>query len=172
MATSAKYELEFFTATILEWHHILSDDAHKRIIIDSLNFLVKNDRVFVTAFVIMSNHIHLLWHIRAPHKRPDVQRDFLKHTAQMILKELKSKDAVAYKKLLVDAADRKYQLWERNPLSVGVWNKKVLEQKLNYIHQNPVKAGLSDAAGQYKYSSAAYYETGKDEFGFLTHYQD
>jgi putative transposase len=47
---------------------------------------------------------------------------------------------------------------------------KVFIQKLNYIHQNPVRAGLCSHAEEYKYSSAKFYETGIDNGGFLTHF--
>ena len=80
----------------------------------------------------------------------------------------KSKDLPEY---LVNAKDRKYQFWERNSLSVDLWSEKVLIQKLRYIHQNPVRAGLCQFAEEYKYSSALLYKTGIDNWGFVTHYR-
>ncbi|RYZ60363.1 MAG: hypothetical protein EOO14_07380, partial [Chitinophagaceae bacterium] len=68
----------FFTATCLEWKKLLAPDKYKNILIDSLRFLVKDERVMVYGFVIMPNHIHVVWHLKAGRKRPDVQRDFLK----------------------------------------------------------------------------------------------
>lgn len=84
MAVFGKYELQFFTATILEWKKLLRPDKYKDFIIDSFRFLVKEERVVIHAFVIMDNHLHLLWHTRYPHKRAAVQRDLLKFTAQRI----------------------------------------------------------------------------------------
>jgi hypothetical protein len=55
--------------------------------------------------------------------------------------------------LLVEAKDRKYQVWERNSLSIALWSGKVFAQKLEYIHNNPVKAGLCACAEDYKYSA-------------------
>lgn len=52
---------QYFTATIHEWRNALSEDNHKDIIIDSLQFLVNDKRIELNAFVIMSNHIHLIW---------------------------------------------------------------------------------------------------------------
>ena len=52
------YYPQFFTATILEWKHLLADDKHKDIIINSLKFLVAEKRIILNAFVIMSNHMH------------------------------------------------------------------------------------------------------------------
>ena len=73
---------------------------------------------------------------------------------------------------LVNAKDRTYQFWERNSLSVEIWSEKVLIQKLKYIHENPVRAGLCRYPEEYKYSSALLYKTGIDNWGFLTHYKD
>jgi len=76
------------------------------------------------------------------------------------------------KEFLVKAKDRKYQFWERNPLSVEIWSEKVLLQKLKYIHENPVRAGICKYPDDYKYSSVLLYKFGKDNWGFLTHLRD
>ncbi|MCC9165461.1 transposase [Pontibacter harenae] len=72
--------IAFFTATILEWKHLLKPDKYKNLIIESLRFLVENKRVKVYGFVIMPNHLHLLWKMEEPHRRENVLRDFLKYT--------------------------------------------------------------------------------------------
>ena len=78
----------FFTATNLQWKKLLSRDKYKDIVIESMRFLVKNKRVIIYGFVIMENHIHIIWQLQAGKKREDVQRDFLKYTAQQIKKDL------------------------------------------------------------------------------------
>src|SRR6478735_1001905 len=110
--------IAFFTATILEWKHLLKPDKYKRIIIESLRFLVADKRVKVYSFVIMPNHLHLLWKMEGPHRREDVQRDFLKYTAQQIRFDLLKNHPNVLAHFKVEAKDRKYQIWERNPLSV------------------------------------------------------
>ncbi len=74
---------------------------------------------------------------------------------------------------IVGQATNNGGFWERNSLSINVWNESFLLQKMNYIHKNPVHAKwkLAVLPQDYKYSSALFYETGKDEFGFLTHYR-
>lgn len=161
----------FFTATNLEWKKLLQPDKYKDIIIDSMRFLVEDGRVIIYGFVIMRNHIHLIWQLKAGFKPADVQRDFLKFTAQSIKEDLKKHHPQVLAYFKVEAKDRKYQFWERNPLSVELWNEEVLAQKLHYIHQNPVRAGICTRPEQYKYSSALLYHTGKDNWGFLTHFK-
>ena len=163
---------QFFTATNLEWKNLLQLDKYKDIVIDAMRFIVSDKRVIIYGFVIMQNHIHIVWQMQAGVKRENVQRDFLKHTAQKMQEDMirnKSKDLSEY---LVNAKDRKYQFWERNSLSVDLWSEKVLTEKLRYIHQNPVRARLCRFPEEYKYSSALLYKTGFDNWGFLTHYRD
>ncbi|MES2732538.1 MAG: transposase [Bacteroidota bacterium] len=131
--------IAFFTATILEWKYLLKPDKYKDIIIQSLTFLTTKERVKVYGFVLMPNHIHLLWKINPPYTRAEVQRDFLKYTAQMIKYDLEQHHPQVLEKLQVSTTDRKYQFWERNPLSVYCYSPEITEQKLNYIHLNPLK---------------------------------
>lgn len=160
---------QFFTATCLEWKPLLKPDKYKDIIVDSLCFFVKQTRVIVYGFVIMPNHIHLIWQMRRGHERQNVQRDFLKFTAQSIKEDLKKNHPPVLKDFRVNAKDRTYQFWERNPLSVDIYSEQVAWQKLNYLHFNPVKAGLCLWPEEYRYSSADFYHTGVDERGFLSH---
>ena len=162
----------FFTATNLEWKKLLFRDKYKDIIIGSMRFLVKEKRVIIYGFVIMYNHIHIIWQLQAGRKRDEVQRDFLKHTAQEIKKDMLINHPEELKAYLVNAKDREYQFWERNALSIEIWSEKVLLEKLKYMHENPVRAGICRLPEDYKYSSAIFYRFGKDNWGFLTHIRD
>ncbi len=135
---------QFFTATNLEWKKLLKPEKYKDIVINSLKFLVENKRVRVFCFIIMDNHIHLIWQMLPGNKPENVQRDFLKYTAQRI----------------------------RNALSIELRQRKVFIQKVGYIHANAIRAGICKFPEEYKYSSALFYESGIDNFGFLTHYNE
>ncbi len=167
----AKEHAEFITVTCLEWKHILKEDRFKDIITASLSFLSNAKRISVYGFVIMSNHFHLIWQMIGDHKREEVQRDFLKYTGQQILKHLRNEKSELQKELLVQAKDRKYQVWERNSLGVPLWSSGVFNQKLEYIHYNPVKAGLCKYPEDYRYSSARFYEKNKNDWDFLVHHE-
>ena len=106
------------------------------------------------------------------HRRENVQRDFLRFTAQQMLKNLRNTNSPLLNALLVEAKDRKYQVWERNSLSVELYSANVLIQKLEYIHLNPVVAGLCNLPEEYEYSSAWFYEKNEFNFDFLNHYED
>ncbi len=162
---------QFFTATNLEWKRLLQSDKYKDIIIKSLRFLLEDGRIRVFAFVIMDNHLHLIWQMQADIVPEAVQRDFLKYTAQQIKKDLLKNHPAVLAHFRVGAKDRAYQFRERNALSVELHTAKVFQQKLDYIHYNPVRAGICSLPEEYKYSTAKFYETTIDDWGFITHYQ-
>lgn len=164
---------QFFTATILEWKALLANDDYKRIITDSLSYLVEKQRIKVFGFVVMPNHLHIIWKIQPPYTKTQIQLSFLKYTAQQIKFDLKANHPELLNLFKVNAKDREYQFWERNALSVDLFSESVFLQKLNYIHHNPVqeKWGLAELPEDYYWSSAGFYEHGIDRFGFLTHFK-
>ncbi|MEO6252450.1 MAG: transposase [Ferruginibacter sp.] len=159
----------FYTATINKWKHLLNDDKHKEIIIDSLRFMVTQKRVELNAYVIMSNHIHIIWQPQFGFTPSDIQSSFMKYTAQQLKRSLKAnKDFL--NEFKVEKYDREYQIWKRKPLSIELFTQEVFMQKLEYIHSNPVNAGLCSYPEEYKYSSASFYQSEFDEFEIITHY--
>lgn len=156
------YHPQFFTATILEWKPLLTEDIYKDIIIKSLLFLKNEGSIVVYGFVIMPNHIHLIWQIQDGHTLDWVQMRFLKFTAQQMKFSLLDSNDDRLSLFMVNAKDRKYQFWERNSLSIDLWTPDVFMQKLDYIHNNPLqeKWKLVQYPEDYKYSSARFYETG------------
>lgn len=170
----SRHYMQFFTATNLNWFCCLQNEHHKQIIIEAIRHRVKNNQLTVYAFVIMPNHIHCIWQIQDQLSREDFQRDFMKFTARGILKFMLMNNDPLLPQLKVNAKDRQFQLWERNSLSVDLFTKEVFHQKLSYIHYNPLhpKWSLSVTPESYYYSSAAFYETGKNDFDFLTHYKE
>jgi len=163
---------EFTTVTCLDWKPVIKNDREKEIIVESMRFLVRNARVFIFGFVLMDNHFHLMWQMCYEHKREDEQRNFLKFTAQQIIKNLRNDKSAMLNDLLVEAKDRKYQVWERNSLNITLASQKIADQKLEYIHMNPVKAGLCEHPEDYYYSSARFYGLNDKNWDFLTHLDD
>jgi REP element-mobilizing transposase RayT len=119
----------------------------------------------------MSDHLHLIWQPLGDHTAKQNQHNFLKYTAQQIKFHLLEHGRGELEIYRVKATDREFQFWERNSLSIELYSTKVFMQKLNYIHQNPVLAGLCLYPEEYHYSSAKFYETGIDDWGILSHYR-
>jgi putative transposase len=164
----------FFTATILNWQPILNINERKDIILSSLRYLHSNNKIKVGGFVVMPNHIHLILRLNDNYPRKDFQRDFLKYTAQQIKFNILKKNKMLLNNFVSTQKDRAFQIWERNPLTVELFNLDIVNQKLEYIHNNPCteKWKLSEYPNEYSYSSCGFYYNQLNEFDFLTHIND
>jgi putative transposase len=160
-------KIYFWTATIHKWLPLLDDDNNKKMIVDSLKYLSDKGLITVYAFVIMPNHIHLIWQQNELNGKETAKGSLLKHTAHLFLKQLKvNGKANLYE---VNASNKKHEIWQRDSLGIEVYSKEVAKQKLDYIHFNPVsgKWMLAKDDLSYHFSSSRFYENGIDEFGFL-----
>ena len=161
-------KIYFFTPTIHKWLPLLLKNNNQQLIIDYLKKLSDEGFITVYAFVLMPNHVHIIWHQNKLNGKETPQGSFLKYTAHEFLKTLKiSGQSVLYE---VNAANKKHEIWQRDSLSIEIYSRAVAMQKLQYIHFNPVskKWELAKDDLEYYFSSARFYETGVDEFGFLT----
>jgi hypothetical protein len=95
----------------------------------------------------------------------------MKFTAQRIKQDLGTNHPEVMQHFEVAAKDRDYQFWKRNSLCVDLNSNNIIEEKLNYIHKNPVKAELAFQDIDYRFSSAKFYYELGDEFGFLKDYR-
>ena len=164
----------FWTDTVKDWRRLLKPDKYKEIIIASWQELTDRKLIAIYGFVIMPNHLHVVWEMLEPNGKETPHASFNKYTSHMILKDL----IACYPDVLpffrVDDPERKHRIWQRDPLAVWMDSKQKVEQKIVYMHNNPLheRWNLADRPENYRWSSAVYYETGADEFGFLTHYLD
>ncbi len=162
----------FYTDTIFQFRHLLADDILKQVIISSLQYLVNKELVTLYGFVIMPNHIHLLWYMRKNNGKETAAGSFAKFTAHEFKKYLSQTNQLHFYKS--DKNDRAYQFWKRDPLAVPISSEKIFINKLEYIHNNPVKEKwkLCLYPEDYRWSSARFYLEGTDEFNMLTHYKE
>lgn len=162
----------FYTATILNWHSLLKSDRFKNVIIQSLNFLVSRNKIRVYGFVIMPNHIHLIWQNLEKNGKEMPNESLLKFTGHQFKKELKIMGHLD-DRFLVNKVDRVYQFWQRDSLPIEIISREMLEQKLNYIHLNPLQKhwNLVSDPNDYLYSSCSFYEKNDGRYDWLCDYR-
>lgn len=164
----------FWTDTVKDWRHVFRDKNYIRIVLSSLKNLVERGKVRVYGFVIMPNHLHLIWEMLNLNGKEFPSASFNKFTSHVIIKGISCSDPNALKAFRVGEGDRNFRLWQRDPLAILLDTREKLEQKLNYMHLNPLQShwNLAKDPVDYQWSSARFYEEGVDEFGFFTHYMD
>ena len=167
-------DVYFYTASIQDWVPLLRTDKFKQILLNSLVHLVEKKKIRIYGFVIMPNHIHLIWESLEMNGKEKPHASFMKFTGHQFLEELRNNDPKLLERFKSDRNSRNYQFWQRNALPIRMYDRKILEQKLTYIHLNPLQAhwDLVSDPNDYHYSSCSFYEQHDKRFGWLTHYMD
>ena len=156
--------LYFVTFQVVKWIDIFTRKIYRNIVIDSLRFCQQNKDLEIYAFVVMSNHIHLLLRSGKPELSNTI-KEFKSFTAKQILKAMETESesrrewmlnlfefsAKQYKR------NEKYQLWTHENHAEIIYGNQFMNSKLNYIHENPVRAGIVEKPEDYLYSSARNY---------------
>ncbi len=149
----------FMTFTVLHWIPIFTRQSTVDIVFDSLRYLM-NEGMRVHAYVVLENHLHLI--SQSEQLSRDVSR-FKSYTARRLIEYLEEHNVSRildqlkfYKK--AHKPDRAYQFWEEGVHPEWIQNEEMMRQKINYIHDNPVKRGYVDLPENWRYSSARAYK--------------
>ena len=161
----AENELHYLTFGIIEWIDIFSNRQFRDMVIESLKYCRENKGLQLYVFVIMTNHMHLVAKAKEDFKLSEIIRDFKKFTSKKIFESLiSSNDPRRHwiKKLFLEHGEKnknnKYiQIWQQHNHPIQLFSNKVIDQKIDYIHNNPVKAGFVQNPEDYLYSSARNY---------------
>ena len=157
----------FITCTVTKWVDIFTRETYTDIVVSRINHCEENKGLIIYGYVIMSNHVHLLIQARNENLS-DILRDFKKFTSQTIIRTLvdnKNESRRDWMLWLFKETDENknvsYQFWQGDNHPELCYHLNFMWQKLEYIHNNPVKAGLVHKAEEYVNSSAADYAFGK-----------
>jgi len=154
----------FITCTLVGWIDLFTRPEYKNIIVDSLNYCIHNKGLVLNAWVLMTNHLHFIGRCNEPHKMSDFLRDFKKFTSKQLTAAIveipESRrdwllDKFSFEARRTSRAEN-YKIWQDNNHPIDLQEIDP-DQKLNYIHENPVKAGIVEFPEQYLYSSARDY---------------
>jgi putative transposase len=154
----------YLTFTVVGWIDVFSRKIYKDIIIESLIYCQKNKGLDIFAYVIMTNHIHLL--IGSSNENlSQVICDFKKHTSKKIIQTIEEENESRKDWMLnlfsfesiKHTRNKNYQFWTHGNHPIEIYSNKFIRQKVKYIHDNPVRAGIVENPQDYLYSSARNY---------------
>ena len=156
-----QYGMYFLTPTIVDWVDVFTRKQHRDILINSLNFCVKEKALSVYGYVIMTNHMHMIVQSRDG-KLSNTIRDFKKFTAMQILETIKNEPESRREWILhrfewnaaQHARNSNHQIWTHENHATIIHSPDFFREKLKYIHENPVRAGWVEREEDYIYSSA------------------
>lgn len=161
----------FITTTVVEWIDVFTRRQLADVIVESLKYCQKEKGLVIYAWCLMPNHLHMIVSAEKGVGLSDIMRDFKKFTSKKVILTIQrineSRDWMMDKfefAARIDFKGKTYKFWQDGFHPIRLEDESLIKQKLKYIHQNPVKAGLVIEASYYNYSSAINYEGG---FGLL-----
>ncbi|RWY55451.1 REP-associated tyrosine transposase [Mucilaginibacter gilvus] len=161
--------LYFITFSVVRWIDVFTRREYKDILVESLKFCTKNKGLELYAWVIMSNHVHLIIGTKGEPMQ-NILRDIKRHTSKQLTKAIADNHQESRRDWLLWFFEREgrlnpnnetYQFWQQGNHPIELWSNYVIDQKLDYLHNNPVVAGWVDEPEHYLYSSARDYAGGK-----------
>ena len=163
----------FVTFSVVGWIDVFSREQYKEIMVESLQYCMEHKGLTLHAWVIMTNHVHLIISSKSA-KLEELVRDIKKFTSKQIIKAVSENPEESRKEWMLNIFrftgsgnknNKEFQFWKQDYHPVELTTNDMLEQRLMYLHENPVRSGLVWEAWHYKYSSAIDYYT--NEKGLL-----
>lgn len=166
---SDQNQLHFISFAVVNWIDVFTRPIYKDIVVESLNYCIKHKGLEVYAWCIMSNHVHLIIGTQTE-SQSDIIRDFKKFTSKTVVKAIADNLQESRKEWMLWLFERagkrnsnnsNFQFWQQHNHPIELDSTFLIEQKLEYIHNNSVEAGFVMEPHAYSYSSAIDYAGGK-----------
>lgn len=162
--------IHFVTFAVVGWVDVFTRQDYRDTVVQSLKYCEEEKGLVIYAWCLMSNHIHLIISA-ANHNLSDVLGDFKKFTSRKIISDIENHPGESRKEWMLDifskagdanSRNKNYQFWQQDNRPMILFTPKFALQKMVYIHNNPVAAGIVEKAEEYIYSSARDYYYGKN----------
>ena len=156
----------FISFAVVEWLDVFTRIEYKTILIDALQYCQQHKGMEIFAWCIMTNHVHLIFRSVNEQKPELLIGDFKRFTSKALVKAITENLKESQKEFLLEqflkageksANVNKYQFWRHDNKPIELWSNKVINEKIDYIHNNPVEEGLVFRPEDYLYSSALDY---------------
>ncbi|WP_319499923.1 transposase [uncultured Draconibacterium sp.] len=155
----------FLTFTVVNWLDVFTRKEYKIVVVDSLNYCIKNKGLTVFIWCLMSNHLHLVCRAKERNSISAIVRDFKKFTSKAIVKMIQEipesrRDWLLYHFESAGKFDNRIQhfkFWQETNHAVLLDTSEKIDQRINYTHENPVKALIVAQPHEYLFSSAIDY---------------
>lgn len=156
----------FISFATVGWIDVFTRRVYKDILVDSLHFCQQEKGLILYAWCIMSSHVHLIVSAKEGNDLAGIIRDMKKYTSNQLIKAIQEHSEESRKEWMLaifkkagnDNSNNKiFQFWRQDNRPIEIYSNAVIDQKLDYLHNNPVKEGVVENAEDYLYSSARDY---------------
>ncbi len=156
----------FISFSVVDWIDVFIRNVYKDILLDSIVHCQKNKGLVVHAYVIMTSHVHMIISRNSNYNLEDIMRDMKKFTSFKLLGAIFENPQESRREWMLkmfeengrrNSNNTKYQFWQQDNHPVELSTNEMMEQRLTYLHNNPIEAGFVRLAEDYLYSSANDY---------------
>ena len=160
-----QHQLYFVSFAVVYWIDLFIRNEYKDILIASWKHCQLNKGLEIYGWCIMSSHIHMIVGTHGE-KLENIMRDMKKHTSSALRAAIEQHPGESRKEWMLwmmkragakNSQNSEFQLWQQDNHPIELFDHKILHQKLDYIHYNPVVAGIVEKPEDYLYSSAGDY---------------
>jgi putative transposase len=157
--------LYFVSISVIKWIDLFIRNQYKNILLDSLSYCHEKKGLDVFAWCIMTSHAHLIIGTHGS-KMEDILRDFKSFTSHKLRLAIEQNPSESRKEWMLqlmysagfaNSNNRGFQLWQQDNHPIELSTNEMMDQRLDYLHNNPVKAGFVTKPEEYLYSSARNY---------------
>jgi len=158
-------QLYFVSFAVVGWIDLFVRNEYKKIILDSWKYCQLNKGLEIYGWCIMTSHVHMIIGSNK-NKLEDIMRDMKRHTSENLKTAIGSNPQESRREWMMKMMEQagransnnsNFQLWRQDNHPIELYDHKILHQKLDYIHNNPVEARFVEKAEDYLYSSARDY---------------
>ncbi len=175
-----KAGLYFVSFATVYWIDVFTRQLYFNVLVESVSYCRATKGMELYAYCFMPSHVHFIF--RSNNEDPSgLLRDFKNFTAKSVIGAIENNAQESRKEWLLKMFERagkeksnisKYQFWQHHNKPIELWSEKVIKQKIDYIHNNPVISGFVASPEDWKYSSARNYQDDNtvleiDETGFI-----
>ncbi len=155
----------FLTFTVVGWVDVFSRKIYRDLIIENLKYCQQEKSLVIHAWIIMTNHIHLILSAGEKPTLTEIVRDFKKYTSRELIRLIEKENESRKDWMLryfgwqghINPNNTSYQFWVQDSHPIPLYTNEVMQQKVDYMHHNPVRAGFVDEPQDWIYSSARDY---------------
>jgi len=156
----------FITFSVVKWVDVFTRVIYREILLESFRYCHIEKGLIIHAYVIMTNHVHMIISRKSENSLENIMRDLKKYTSVMLINAISGNINESRKEWMIEifeaegrrnSNNTKYQFWQQDNHPIELTNNKMMEQKLDYIHNNPVEQGFVIRAQYYPWSSILDY---------------
>jgi putative transposase len=168
-----KNSLYFITFAVVDWIDIFTRFEYCEVLINSLNYCRDRKGLELYCWSLMTNHFHMICSAKEGYDLSNILRDFKKHTSYEITRKIEGSNHESRRNWILEklrehgsanSNNKVYQLWRNDNHPIELSTNEMIEQRMDYIHNNPVEARIVERAEDYLLSSAGDYHQSRKGF--------